>query len=47
MVNDMRLHGVKPICVFDGKERTAAKKREVCTSFIRAHERILKRSYQL
>ena len=38
LVNDMRFHGVKPICVFDGKERTAAKKREVRTPFIEARK---------
>jgi len=43
LVNDMRFHGVKPICVFDGKERTAAKRREVRTSFIEARTYLLKR----
>jgi hypothetical protein len=32
LINELREHGIRAICVFDGVERTAAKSSEVCVS---------------
>jgi hypothetical protein len=32
LINELREHGIRAICVFDGEERSAAKSSEVCTS---------------
>jgi len=32
LINELREHGVKAVCVFDGEERTVAKSSEVCGS---------------
>lgn len=35
LINELREHGIRAICVFDGEERTAAKSSEVCASLCR------------
>ena len=35
LINELREHGIRSICVFDGEERTAAKSSEVCATFCR------------
>ncbi|KAH9989661.1 hypothetical protein BJV77DRAFT_948211 [Russula vinacea] len=32
LVHELREHGIRAICVFDGEERTLAKSNEVCVS---------------
>lgn len=35
LINELRDHGIRTLCVFDGEERTAAKSSEVCGAFCR------------
>lgn len=35
LINELRGHGIRAICVFDGEERTVAKSSEVCASHCR------------
>jgi hypothetical protein len=35
LISELREHGIRAICVFDGEERTAAKSSEVCASLCR------------
>lgn len=32
LIHELREHGIRAICVFDGEERTVAKSNEVCAS---------------